>query len=163
MNKFLQHKLVTLNLDNNCIGDQGCQLVAASLPSIPSLSRLNLAFNDIGCRGMATLMRSLVGCESITSLGLSGNVMRISGAIAMGFTLAQHPRLSILELDNCCLSQVSQCHIVAGIISNRWVPMRNLHGFQAAPAMDVIGVPEVQAWHANNDGSHLNNEECFSN
>lgn len=66
MNKLLQHKLITLNLDNNCIGDQGCQLVAASLPSIPSLKRLNLAFNEIGCRGMATLMRSLVGCESIT-------------------------------------------------------------------------------------------------
>ena len=74
MNKFLQHKLVTLKLDNNCIGDQGCQLVAASLPSIPSLSRLNLAFNDIGSRGIATLMRSLVGCESITNLGLSGKL-----------------------------------------------------------------------------------------
>merc|ERR1719148_417954 len=127
------------------------------------LSRLTLSFNQIGSRGVTALMRSLLGCESITYLGLSGNVMKISGAIAMGFALAQHPRLSELELDNCCLSQVAQCHIAAGVISNRWVPMRNLHGFQVAPAMDVIGVPEVQAWHANNDGSHLNNEECFSN
>lgn len=154
MNKFLQHKLVTLNLDNNSIGDQGCQLVAASLPSIPSLSRLNLAFNDIGCRGMATLMRSLVGCESITSLGLSGNVMKISGAIAMGFTLAQHPRLSVLELDNCCLSQVAQCHIVAGIISNRWVPMKVMQGFRAGPPMVAIGALEIAA-------QHMTNEECF--
>ena len=154
MNKFLQHKLITLNLDNNSIGDQGCQLVAASLPSIPSLSRLNLAFNDIGCRGMATLMRSLVGCESITSLGLSGNVMKISGAIAMGFTLAQHPRLSILELDNCCLSQVAQCHIVAGIISNRWVPMKVMQGFRAGPPMVAIGALEIAA-------QHMTNEECF--
>ena len=154
MNKLLQHKLVTLNLDNNSIGDQGCQLVAASLPTIPSLSRLNLAFNDIGCRGMATLMRSLVGCESITSLGLSGNVMRISGAIAMGFTLAQHPRLSILELDNCCLSQVAQCHIVAGIISNRWVPMKVMHGFRAGPPMVAIGALEIAA-------QHMTNEVCF--
>ena len=154
MNKLLQHKLITLNLDNNCIGDQGCQLVAASLPSIPSLTRLNLAFNDIGCRGMATLMRSLVGCESITSLGLSGNVMKISGAIAMGFTLAQHPRLSTLELDNCCLSQVAQCHIVAGIISNRWVPMKVMHGFRAGPPMVAIGALEIAA-------QHMPNEECF--
>ena len=154
MNKLLQHKLVTLNLDNNAIGDQGCQLVAASLPSIPTLSRLNLAFNDIGCRGMATLMRSLVGCESITSLGLSGNVMRISGAIAMGFTLAQHPRLSVLELDNCCLSQVAQCHIVAGIISNRWVPMKVMHGFRSGPPMVAIGALEIAA-------QHMSNEECF--
>lgn len=154
MNKLLQHKLITLNLDNNSIGDQGCQLVAASLPSIPTLSRLNLAFNDIGCRGMATLMRSLVGCESITSLGLSGNIMKISGAIAMGFTLAQHPRLSILELDNCCLSQVAQCHIVAGIISNRWVPMKVMHGFRAGPPMVAIGALEIAA-------QHMTNEECF--
>lgn len=154
MNKLLQHKLITLNLDNNCIGDQGCQLVAASLPSIPSLTRLNLAFNDINCRGMATLMRSLVGCESITSLGLSGNVMKISGAIALGFTLAQHPRLSFLELDNCCLSQVAQCHIVAGIISNRWVPMKVMHGFRAGPPMVAIGALDIAA-------QHMANEECF--
>jgi len=154
MNKLLQHKLITLNLDNNSIGDQGCQLVAASLRSIPSLHRLNLAFNDIGCRGIATLMRSLVGCESITSLGLSGNVMRVSGAIAMGFTLAQHPRLSVLELDNCCLSQVAQCHIAAGIISNRWVPMKVMHGFRAGPPMVAIGALEIMA-------QHFSNEECF--
>jgi len=154
MNKLLQHKLITLNLDNNSIGDQGCQLVAASLPSIGTLTRLNLAFNDIGCRGVATLMRSLVGCESITSLGLSGNVMRISGAIAMGFTLAQHPRLSVLELDNCCLSQVAQCHIVAGIISNRWVPMKVMYGFRAGPPMVAIGALEIMA-------QHMSNEECF--
>lgn len=154
MNTLLQNKLVTLNLDNNAIGDQGCQLVAASLPSISTLSRLNLAFNNIGCRGIATLMRSLVGCESIVSLGLSGNVMRISGAIAMGFTLAQHPRLSVLELDNCCLSQVAQCHIVAGIISNRWVPMKVMHGFRAGPPMVAIGALEIMA-------QHMTNEECF--
>jgi CheY-like chemotaxis protein len=154
MNKLLQHKLITLNLDNNSIGDQGCQLVAASLRSIPTLHRLNLAFNDIGCRGIATLMRSLVGCESITSLGLSGNVMRVSGAIAMGFTLAQHPRLSVLELDNCCLSQVAQCHIAAGIISNRWVPMKVMHGFRAGPPMVAIGALEIMA-------QHFTNEECF--
>jgi CheY-like chemotaxis protein len=154
MNKLLQHRLVTLNLDNNSIGDQGCQLVAASLPSISTLSRLNMSFNDIGCRGISTLMRSLVGCESITSLGLSGNVVRIAGAIAMGFALAQHPRLSVLELDNCCLSQVAQCHIVAGIISNRWVPMKVVHGFRAGPPMVAIGALEVMA-------QHLPNEECF--
>lgn len=154
MNKLLQHRLVTLNLDNNSIGDQGCQLVAASLPSISTLSRLNMSFNDIGCRGISTLMRSLVGCESITSLGLSGNVVRIAGAIAMGFALAQHPRLSALELDNCCLSQVAQCHIVAGIISNRWVPMKVVHGFRVGPPMVAIGALEVMA-------QHLPNRECF--
>ncbi len=154
MNIFLLHKLITLNLDNNCIGDQGCQLVAASLPSIPSLTRLNLAFNDIGYRGMATLMRALIGCESLTSLALSGIAMRISGAIAMGFTLAQHPRLSTLELHNCCLSQVAQCHIVAGIISNRWVPMKVIHGFRVGPPMVAIGALEVAA-------QHLTNEECL--
>mmetsp|Transcript_8910 Transcript_8910/g.13110 ORF Transcript_8910/g.13110 Transcript_8910/m.13110 type:complete len:1433 (-) Transcript_8910:115-4413(-) len=154
MNKLLQHNLVSLSLDNNTIGDRGCQLVAASLPSMHHLHKLNLSFNQIGSRGITTLMRSLVGCESITALGLSGNIMKISGAIAMGFALAQHPRLAELDLDNCCLSQVAQCHIVAGIISNRWVPMRKMNGFRAGPPMVAIGALEVLA-------QHLNNEECF--
>jgi len=163
MNKLLQHNVVTLFLDNNIIGDKGCKLVAGSLSSMHHLSRLNLSFNQIGSRGITSLMRALIGCESITYLGLSGNVMKISGAIAMGFALAQHPRLAHLEVDNCCLSEVAQCHIVSGIISNRWVPMRNLHGFRVAPPMDVIGVPEVRAWHLNNEGFYLSNKECFSN
>merc|ERR1712194_407672 len=72
----------------------------------------------------------------------------------MGFTLAQHPRLSTLELDNCCLSQVAQCHIVAGIISNRWVPMKVMRGFRAGPPMVAIGALEIAA-------QHMTNEECF--
>ena len=154
MNKLLQHNLVSLSLDNNAIGDQGCQLVAASLHSMHQLSCLNLSFNQIGSRGCSTLMKTLIGCESITYLGLSGNIMKISGAIAMGFTLAQHPRLEELDLDNCCLSQAAQCHIVAGIISNRWVPMKRMKGFQAGPPMVAIGSLEVYA-------HNLSNEECF--
>ena len=154
MNKLLQHNIVSLSLDNNAIGDQGCQLVAASLHSMHQLSRLNLSFNQIGSRGCSTLMKTLIGCESITYLGLSGNIMKISGAIAMGFTLAQHPRLEELDLDNCCLSQAAQCHIVAGIISNRWVPMKRMKGFHAGPPMVAIGSLAVYA-------HNLSNEECF--
>jgi CheY-like chemotaxis protein len=154
MNKLLQHNIVSLSLDKNPIGDQGCQLVAASLPSMHAISRLNLSFNQIGSLGVNTLMKALIGCESITYLGLSGNIMKISGAIAMGFTLAQHPRLEEIELDNCCLSQAAQCHIVAGIISNRWVPMKHLNGFQAGPPMVAIGAIGVF-------GHNLSSAECF--
>lgn len=154
MNKLLQHNLECLHLDNNLIGDRGCQLIASSLPSMSHLSRLTLSFNQIGSRGVTALMRSLLGCESITFLGLSGNVMKIGGAIAMGFALAQHPRLAELELDNCCLSQVAQCHIAAGVISNRWVPMRTLNGFKAGPPMVAIGALDLNA-------QSLGNEECF--
>lgn len=154
MNKLLQHNLVSLSLDKNAIGDQGCQLVAASLQMMPSLSRLNLAFNQIGSRGITSLMRSLVTCKSITYLGLSGNILRISGAIALAFTLTQHPRLEELDLDNCCLGQAAQCHIVAGIISNRWVPMKRLKGYAVGPPMVAIGALEPRAANASN-------EECF--
>ena len=158
MNMLLLHNLVsvvTLSLDNNLIGDKGCQLIAASLPSLHHLSSLNLNFNQIKSRGMTSLMRGLIGCESITYLGLSGNMMQINGAIAMGFALSQHPRLAILDLDNCCLSQVAQCHIVGGIISNRWVPMQKLNGFQAGPPMATIGALDLLS-------QHLSNEECFN-
>ncbi|GKZ00119.1 hypothetical protein MPSEU_000965300 [Mayamaea pseudoterrestris] len=146
MNKLLQHELRSLSLDKNAIGDQGCQLVAASLQSMTALSRLNLSFNQIGSRGITSLMRSLIGCESITYLGLSGNILRISGAIALAYTLAQHPRLEELDLDNCCLGQAAQCHIATGIISNRWVPMKRVRGFAAGPPMVAIGAldPSLQ-------------------
>jgi Ran GTPase-activating protein (RanGAP) involved in mRNA processing and transport len=103
MNKLLQHNLVSLSLDKNHIGDSGCQLVAASLTSMHYLSRLNLSFNQIGCRGITSLMRALLGCETITFLGLSGNIMKISSAIAMAFALAHRPRLSHLDLDKLLL------------------------------------------------------------
>jgi Leucine-rich repeat (LRR) protein len=154
MNKLLQHNLVSLSLDKNAIGDQGCQLVAASLQTMKALSRLNLSFNQIGSRGINSLMRSLIACESITYLGLSGNILRISGAIALGFTLAQHPRLEELDLDNCCLGQAAQCHISAGIISNRWVPMKRLKGYAVGPPMVAIGALKPYA-------QNLSNEECF--
>jgi len=154
MMKLLQHNLVSLTLDKNGIGDQGCQLIAASLLSMKSLARLNLSFNQIGSRGVNSLMRSLVACESITYLGLSGNIMKISGAVALAFTLAQHPRLEELDVDNCCLSQAAQCHIIAGIISNRWVPIKRMNGFEAGPPMVALGALQI---------SHqgVSNEECF--
>jgi len=155
MNKLLQHNLVSLSLDNNHIGDSGCQLVAASLTSMHYLQRLNLSFNQIGCRGITSLMRALLGCETITFLGLSGNVMKISGAIAMGFALALHPRLAHLDLDNCCLSQIAQCHISAGMISNRWVPMEIVNGFRTGPPLAAIGALDIIA-------QHLGNTECLS-
>jgi CheY-like chemotaxis protein/Ran GTPase-activating protein (RanGAP) involved in mRNA processing and transport len=154
MNKLLQHNLVSLSLDKNAIGDQGCQLVAASLQSMSCLSRLNLAFNQIGSRGVNSLMRALVACESVTYLALSGNIMKISGAVALAFTLAQHPRLEELNVDNCCLSQAAQCHIIAGIISNRWVPMKKMNGFEAQPPMVAIGAIKMVS-------QTLSNEECF--
>jgi CheY-like chemotaxis protein len=154
MNKLLQHSIISLSLDKNNIGDQGCQLVAASLQSMKSLSRLNLGFNQIGSRGIASLMRSLVACESMTYLGLSGNILRISGAISLAFALLQHPRLEELDLDNCCLGQAAQCHIVAGIISNRWVPMKNVKGYAVGPPMAAIGALEPHM-------AHLGNEDCL--
>ena len=155
MSKLLQkHELLSLSLDKNNIGDQGCQLVAASLHTMRSLARLNLSFNQIGSRGINSLMRSLVACESVTFLGLSGNILRISGAIALAFTLSQHPRLEELDLDNCCLGQAAQCHLVTGIISNRWVPMKRLKGFSVGAPMVAIGALEPYS-------SSLSNDECF--
>lgn len=154
MNKLLHHNLISLSLDKNAIGDQGCQLVAASLNGMKSLGRLNLSFNQIGSRGINSLMRSLIACESVMFLGLSGNILKISGAMALTFTLAQHPRLEELHLDNCCLGQAAQCHITAGIISNRWVPMKTLEGYAVGPPMVAIGALKPFA-------QNLSNEECF--
>lgn len=154
MSKLLQHNLVSLSLDKNAIGDQGCQIVAASLNGMRSLSRLNLGFNQIGSRGVNSLMRSLVACDSIQYVSLSGNIMKISGAVALAFLLAQHPRLEELDVDNCCLSQAAQCHIIAGIISNRWVPMKRMNGFEAGPPMVALGALQISA-------QSLSNEECF--
>lgn len=154
MNKLFQQNLISLSLDKNVIYDQGCQLVAASLPSMKSLSRINLGFNQIGSRGIASLMRSIATCNSMTYVGLSGNILKASGAIALAFTLSQHPRIEELDLDNCCLGQAAQCHIVAGVVSNRWVPMKRLSGFAVGPPMAAIGALQPES-------ANVSNAECF--
>ena len=115
-------------LDQNSIGDRGCQLVAASLPSMHTLTELSLGFNKIGQHGLSSLMRSLEGCSTLATLVLSGNAINIPTATCMSFALAHHPRLEDLSLDNCCLTRIAQSHIVVGIGVNRWVPMKKLIG-----------------------------------
>jgi len=153
-NKLLQHNLHTLTLDNNLIGDQGCKLVAGSLSSMNELMTLSLSFNQIGTPGIMALMRALIGSASLLKLSLSGNPITTTGAIAVSFALAHHTRLEELHLDNCSIKKSSQCHIVAGIMSNRHVPMKALVGFRVGPAMAELG---LLSW----DQQHLCNSHCL--
>ena len=43
-----------------------------------------------------------------------------------------------MDIDNCSIKKSSQCHIVAGIMSNGHVPMKTLTGFRAGPAMAEV-------------------------
>ena len=56
----------TLNLANNCLGDEGAEEVAKVIgANIPTLIRINLTHNDIGDRGGEALARA---CQQNTSL-----------------------------------------------------------------------------------------------
>mmetsp|Transcript_5466 Transcript_5466/g.10941 ORF Transcript_5466/g.10941 Transcript_5466/m.10941 type:complete len:941 (+) Transcript_5466:226-3048(+) len=138
--KLLQTPLRSLSISSNPIGDAGCQLVAASLSSLGTLTHLDVSFCQISGTGISTLSRSALGVETLESLSLAGNSIRVQAAICLSYALAHHPRLSRLTVDNCSLCKVAQCYLVAGIASNRWVPMKHLTGFKVGPPMAEIGI-----------------------
>jgi hypothetical protein len=152
--KILQTPLHTLSVSSNPIGDAGCQLIAASLSSLSNLQHIDVSFCQISCKGISTLSRSALGCETLKSLGLAGNSIRVQAAISLSFMLAHHPRVSKLVLDNCSLCKVAQCYLVAGISSNRWVPMKHLTGFKVGPPLAEIGLISVHQ-------QGFMNEVCF--
>jgi hypothetical protein len=87
--------LTNLDLERNCIGDEGAQALkgltaltwlnlssndlgndgAQALKNLTALTSLNVAENEIGCEGV----QALTGLTALTSLNLSSNFARASG------------------------------------------------------------------------------------
>lgn len=117
-----------IKLDSNYIKDRGAQLVAVVLTSVP-IELLDIGFNRIGAVGIKALMKNLSENRTVRSLTLSGNIIDTTSARAVSYALALNQSLEELFMDNCSATYGAQRHIAAGIVSNKFSPLRVLRGF----------------------------------
>lgn len=120
--------LKRLRVDNNRLQDRGAQLCAVSLTSI-RLELLDIGFNRVTPVGIKALMKNVSENDSLQSLCLSGIPIDQASAKALSFGLAYNYSLRNLYMDSCSAGYSAQRHIVAGLVSNRQLSLRNLTGF----------------------------------
>ncbi|XP_058617839.1 NACHT, LRR and PYD domains-containing protein 12-like isoform X5 [Onychostoma macrolepis] len=133
-------QLNTLILNNCCITEGGCHVLAAALNSNPSnLTELDLSENKLGNPGMKiilTLFENVQcrleklnitdeGCAALASafnsnlreLDLSRNQIRDSGVTEISSLLRNSQTLQILSLNNCCITE-GGCHVLAAALNS---------------------------------------------
>ena len=93
-------------------------------------------------------------CFVLGSLCSFTRSIQIGAAVPLAYMLSVHPRLERIEVENCGMTKTSQCYVVAGIASNRWVPIGNLVGFRVAPPLVELGLVSVS-------GQDQSNTDCF--
>jgi Ran GTPase-activating protein (RanGAP) involved in mRNA processing and transport len=142
--------LKELLLDNNTIGDVGAQLLAAIFPQLTDLETLDVGFNDIKSPGIKVLMSAIANSQNIETLSLSGNTIDATGAKAVAYALALNCSLVSISLLHCSVQPEIHRQIVAGIVSNSKLALRDLSGFSAGPAAVSLGFPAPIA-HWTND------------
>jgi Ran GTPase-activating protein (RanGAP) involved in mRNA processing and transport len=139
-----------LLLDNNEIGDTGAQCLAAVLPVLRRLETLNVGFNRIKSPGMKLLMKAVSESPTLKSLSVSGNPVDTTSAKFIAYALAYNFSLVSVSLDHCSINTEGQRHIVAGIVSNSQINLREVRGFSIGPVIVTLGFP-VAMEHWNNE------------
>lgn len=130
--------LKEIKLDNNKMQDRGAQLCSVVLGSI-ELEHLDLSFNRISTVGIKAVMKSLSENGSLRALSLSGIPIDQNASKAVSYALAYNQSLMKLHLDSCCVGYSGQRHIVAGIVSNTNVKLRDVTGFQLSGTFHPSG------------------------
>ena len=146
--------LTELLIDNNEIGDGGAQFVATVLPSLTNLQTLNVGFNKIKSPGMKLLMKAVAESSSLVTLSVSGNPVDTTSAKFIAYALAYNNSLNSISLDHCSINNEGQRHIVAGIVSNSQISVREIRGFDISPVIVTLGFPSVM--------EHWNNEHVMN-
>ena len=142
--------LKELLLDNNTIGDIGAQLLAAICPQLEDLETIDVGFNKIKSTGIKVLMTAIAGARNIETLSISGNTIDANGAKAVACALACNRSLVSISLLHCTVQPEIHRQIVAGIVSNSKLALRDLSGFSVGPAAVSLGFPAPVA-HWTND------------
>jgi len=129
-----------LRLDNNCIGDQGAQMVAHGVSSL-GIEVLDLGFNPITPAGVKVLMKSVAESDKITSLTISGIPLDTAAAKNVAYGLVYNHSLKSLFLDHCSIGHAAQRHITAGIVSNSNISLHSVTGFCIGTIAVTLGMP----------------------
>ena len=99
---FKSHKIVSLNLSCNNIGDEGVISIANALSHNPNLTFFDLSTNNFGNEGIIKIGNALSQCPNLTNLNLSYNKFGDEGAtnIANALYISQYSKLTHLDLSN---------------------------------------------------------------
>ncbi|RUS35439.1 hypothetical protein BC938DRAFT_483540 [Jimgerdemannia flammicorona] len=89
-----------LNLQWNCIGDDGAFAIAKSLRTNTTLTSLNLGWNRIQDRGAVELAYLISGMCQLQELNIEGNCINTVGATAISESLKTNQSLQILNLSS---------------------------------------------------------------
>ena len=142
--------LKELKLDNNSMGDVGAQLLAAICPQLKDLETIDVGFNKIKSHGIKVLMTAIARAQNIETLSISGNAIDTNGAKAVAYALALNRSLVSISLLHCTDQPDIHRQIVAGIVSNSKLALRDLSGFAVGPAVVSLGFPSPM-YHWTND------------
>eukprot|EP00760_Papus_ankaliazontas_P020248 PhM_4_TR18275/c0_g2_i1/m.26310 len=119
------HRIHTLDLSNNNLGDDGFETLAAGIDGNKRLIRISLAHNGATERGVAAVVRALRGSCTLESLSLAGNV---AGPVLQPLMQKALPNLKELDLGNTGLDDDRACAIFEAIAA-------------CAPNLSVLKVP----------------------
>ena len=140
-----------LSLDQNDIGDDGLQSLAAANPAkvLPSLEELHLSSNGIGAAGLASFASKLP--PTLTMCDLSGNSLGDGGLSALGGAIALVTLTSLSRLyldridarDEGCAALASAAAAGGGqtlpSLSELWLSNNSIGDAGAVALFDAIG------------------------
>ena len=135
--------LLSLDLDEMNIGDDGARAIATGLASLNWLETLSLSHNSIGDEGARAIAAGLMELQSMKKLWLSHNFIGDDGISALAPALASFQSLERLDLPNNSIGDVGLQALVEGISNCSDLSWLRLGGNQSITA---LGLRSLATW-----------------
>uniref|UniRef100_A0A7S3LNN3 Uncharacterized protein n=1 Tax=Aplanochytrium stocchinoi TaxID=215587 RepID=A0A7S3LNN3_9STRA len=117
--KSTSFRLVTLNLQCNFIGDDGCSSVSEMLKTNSNLAKLDLSFNKITAASAKKLAEALTVNDTLRRLSLWGNYIGPAGAKDLAQGLEDNITLLVLDLTANKLGSTGAKYLIRSLETNK--------------------------------------------
>ena len=135
-------KLTILNLSNNYIGFNGCELLADALKINKTLTRLNIGNNNLYDHGVELLAEALKINLTILELYLYNNLIKIEGVIPLAEALKVNTTLTLLDLTSNGFGNEGIKVITKALITNKILK-----------TLVLCNITSNYLYHIDNDGA----------
>ncbi|VDN03531.1 unnamed protein product [Thelazia callipaeda] len=164
---LLSRQLVkVLDLEDNNIGDGVCRKIAEALRErsqrcMDSLEELNLSRNNITAVGISNLADSFKMNPLLKVIILSGNILKVEGAVAVAKALPSLHLLEVLDLSSCACQEHGIMTVVANLSSSVHLRLKTLdfssNGLGADIIKKIVCVFSSSGFHLERLSLHSNN------